>query len=302
MQDLNDLFYFAKVVEAGGFAAAGRLLGIPKSRLSRRIAELEERLGARLLQRTTRQLKLTAVGERYLRHCQAMLLEAEMADEAVASMSSEPRGRLRVSCPVGLAHEFLPAVISSFLERFPLVQLEMQLLNRRVDLVTEGVDVALRVRDLGDEDPLLVTRRLRQAQMVMIATPAFAAAHPISVPEDLKQVPVIGALEADRLVHIRMLDGQGQSCDLALEARLGIDDFIVRKACTLAGLGFTLLPMMYCEEELQAGTLVQLLPEWSLPGGWLLAVYPHRRGLLPAVRAWIDHLTESFKDCGDRAL
>ncbi len=89
MQDLNDLYYFAKVVEAGGFAAAGRLLGIPKSRLSRRIAELEERLGARLLQRTTRQLKLTAVGERYLRHCQAMLLEAEMADEAVASMSSE---------------------------------------------------------------------------------------------------------------------------------------------------------------------------------------------------------------------
>ncbi|MGE8098318.1 LysR substrate-binding domain-containing protein [Pseudomonas fluorescens] len=302
MQDLNDLYYFAKVVEAGGFAAAGRVLGIPKSRLSRRIAELEERLGARLLQRTTRQLKLTAVGERYLRHCQAMLLEAEMADEAVASMSSEPRGRLRVSCPVGLAHEFLPSVISSFLERFPQVQLEMQLLNRRVDLVTEGIDVALRVRELGDEDPLLVTRRLRQAQMVMIASPAFIREHPINSPEDLKQVPVLGALEADRMVHVRMLDAHGKSYDLSLEARLGIDDFIVRKACVLAGLGFTLLPMMYCEEELENGSLVQLLPEWSLPGGWLLAVYPHRRGLLPAVRAWIDHLTESFKACGDRLL
>ena len=173
MQDLNDLYYFAKVVEAGGFAAAGRLLGIPKSRLSRRIAELEERLGARLLQRTTRQLKLTAVGERYLRHCQAMLLEAEMADEAVASMSSEPRGRLRVSSPVGLAHEMLPGVISNFLEKYPQVQLEVMLVNRRVDLVTEGVDVALRVREPGDEDPLLVTRRLRQAQMLMVASPAF---------------------------------------------------------------------------------------------------------------------------------
>ncbi len=149
MQDLNDLYYFAKVVEAGGFAAAGRLLGIPKSRLSRRIAELEERLGARLLQRTTRQLKLTAVGERYLRHCQAMLLEAEMADEAVASMSSEPRGRLRVSSPVGLAHQFLPVIIETFLVKYPLVQLEMTLLNRRVDLISEGIDVALRVRDLG---------------------------------------------------------------------------------------------------------------------------------------------------------
>lgn len=302
MQDLNDLYYFAKVVEAGGFAAAGRLLGIPKSRLSRRIAELEERLGARLLQRTTRSLKLTAVGERYLRHCQAMLLEAEMADEAVASMSSEPRGRLRMSCPVGLAHEFLPGVIGSFLERYPQVQLDVMLVNRRVDLVSEGIDVALRVRELGDEDPLLVTRRLRQAQMVMVASPAFLQERQIERPDDLKSVPVLGALESDRLVHLRMLDQQGHATELSLEARLGIDDFVVRKACTLAGLGFTLLPMMYCEQELQSGQLVQLLPDWSLPGGWLLAVYPHRRGLLPAVRAWINHLAHSFNACGDRLL
>jgi DNA-binding transcriptional LysR family regulator len=302
MQDLNDLYYFAKVVDAGGFAAAGRLLGIPKSRLSRRIAELEERLGARLLQRTTRQLNLTAVGERYLRHCQAMLLEAEMADEAVASMSSEPRGRLRVSCPVGLAHQMLPGVISNFLEKFPQVQLEMMLLNRRVDLVTEGVDVALRVRDLGDEDPLLVTRRLRQAQTVMVASPGFLRERQIKTPDDLKNVPILGALEADRLVHLRMLDQHGKACDMTFEARLGIDDFIVRKACTLAGLGFTVLPMMYCEQELENGSLVQLLPDWSLPGGWLQAVYPHRRGVMPAVRAWIDHLIESFNACGDRLL
>ena len=302
MQDLNDLYYFAKVVEAGGFAAAGRLLGIPKSRLSRRIAELEERLGARLLQRTTRQLKLTAVGERYLRHCQAMLLEAEMADETVASMSSEPRGRLRVSCPVGLAHEILPEIIAGFLEKYPLVQLEVMLLNRRVDLVTEGVDVALRVRELGDEDPLLVTRRLRQAQMLLVASPAFLRARVINQPDDLKKLPVLGALEADRMVHIRMLDQHDKRVDLSFEARLGIDDFIVRKACTLAGQGFTMLPMMYCEQELKDGTLVQLLPEWSLPGGWLQAVYPHRRGVMPAVRAWIDHMVESFDACGERLL
>lgn len=302
MQDLNDLYYFAKVVEAGGFAAAGRLLGIPKSRLSRRIAELEERLGARLLQRTTRQLNLTAVGERYLRHCQAMLLEAEMADEAVASMSSEPRGRLRVSCPVGLAHEILPGVISSFLERFPQVQLEVMLLNRRVDLVTEGIDVALRVRELGDEDPQLVTRRLRQAQTALVASPEFLLGREINHPDDLKSLPVLGALEADRMMHIRLLDEHGKSYELTLEPRLGIDDFIVRKACTLAGQGFTLLPMMFCEQELEEGSLVRLLPSWSLPGGWLQAVYPHRRGVMPAVRAWMDHLIESFDACGDRLI
>lgn len=302
MQDLNDLYYFAKVVEAGGFAAAGRLLGIPKSRLSRRVAELEERLGARLLQRTTRQLKLTAVGERYLSHCQAMLLQAEMADEAVASMSSEPRGRLRVSCPVGLAHEFMPEVISSFLRAYPHVQLEVILLNRRVDLITEGIDVALRVREKGDEDPLLATRWLRQARTAMVASPEFARQWPINSPEDLKNVPLLGALEPDRMVHLRMLDAQGKACELTMEARLGIDDFVVRKACTLSGLGFTVLPMMYCEQELESGQLVQILPDWSLPGGWLHAVYPHRRGVMPAVRAWIEHLVETFERCGDKAL
>ncbi|MBC3362347.1 LysR substrate-binding domain-containing protein [Pseudomonas sp. SWRI154] len=302
MQDLNDLYYFAKVVEAGGFAAAGRLLGIPKSRLSRRIAELEERLGARLLQRTTRQLKLTAVGERYLSHCQAMLLEAEMADEAVASMSSEPRGRLRVSSPVGLAHQFLPLIIETFLAKYPLVQLEMTLLNRRVDLIGEGIDVALRVRDVGDEDPLLMTRRLRQARLTLVASPALVEGRQIETPDDLKQLPVLGALDADRLVHLRLLDRSGQSTELALEARLGIDDFIVRRACALAGLGITLLPSMYCEQELLDGRLVELLPGWSSPDGWLLAVYPHRRGMLPAVRAWIDHLVAAFEQCGDKTI
>lgn len=300
MQDLNDLFYFARVVEAGGFAAAGRQLGIPKSRLSRRIAELEERLGTRLLQRTTRQLKLTAVGERYLRHCQAMLLEAEMADEAVASMTSEPRGRLRVSSPVGLAHAFLPTVITRFLELHPQVQLEMVLVNRRVDLINEGIDVALRVRDVGDEDPALVTRRLNRAQMQLVASPDFVRQHPVRHPGELAGLPVLGAAEADRLVHLRLLNADGQSEDLALEARLSIDDFVVRKAAALAGLGFTALPLLHCETELASGELVHLLPDWSMPSGFLQAVYPHRRGVLPAVRAWIDHLVTSFEECGER--
>ena len=302
MQDLNDLYYFAKVVEAQGFAAAGRLLGVPKSRLSRRIAELEERLGARLLQRTTRRLQLTSVGERYLQHCQAMLLEAEMADEVVASLSNEPRGRLRVSCPVGMAHGFLPSIISSFLEAYPLVQLDIVLLNRRVDLISEGIDVALRVREQGDEDPQLVTRRLRQAQAILVAAPAFIQGRRIETPDDLCLLPVLGALDADRLVHLRMLDEQGNARDLALEARLGIEDFVVRKAAAAAGLGFTMLPMMHCEAELVSGVLVRLLPNWSLPGGWLQAVYPHRRGLMPAVRAWIDHLVHSFERFGDRYI
>ena len=199
---------------------------------------------------------------------------------------------------MALAHAFLPDVISRFLAQYPLVQLDMVLLNRRVDLISEGIDVALRVRDLGDEDPALVTRRLRQAQMQLVAAPGFA--DHIREPGELASLPVLGAAEADRLVHLRLLGPHGKQHEIALEPRLAVDDFVVRNAAVRAGLGFTALPSMFCEEELERGELVRLLPDWSLPGGYLQAVYPHRRGVLPAVRVWIDHLAASFEACGER--
>ncbi|MCI8211320.1 LysR family transcriptional regulator [Pseudomonas sp. S25] len=295
MQDLNDLYYFAKVVEYGGFAAAGRLLGIPKSRLSRRIAELEERLGASLLQRTTRKLALTAVGERYLSHCQAMLLEAEMADEAVASLTAEPRGRLRVSCPIGMTHWNLSEVVNEFLIRHPQVQLELILVNRRVDLVNEGIDVALRVRDVGDDDPSLIVRQLSPARAAIVASPALLKGHNITHPQDLAALPVLGAAEADRKVHFQLMHSNGERCELALDPRLVVDDFPIRKNAALQGLGLTMLPLMNCHEELANGQLIQLLPDWSLPSGNLQAAYTQRRGMLPAVRAWIEHVSQAFK-------
>lgn len=294
MQDLNDLYYFAMVVECGGFAAAGRTLGIPKSRLSRRIAELETRLNASLLQRTTRKLALTAVGERYLHHCQAMLQEAQMADEAVASLSAAPRGRLRISCPVGMTHWNLAAVVSTFLERYPQVQLELLLVNRRVDLVNEGIDVALRVRHEGDEDPNLIVRHLAPASAVLVASPTLLAGRDIKHPEDLDLLPALGAIEADRKVHYQLVHQDGRRCEVVLEPRLAIDDFPIRKAAAVAGLGMTMLPMSNCHDALADGSLMRLLPGWSMPGGNLQAAYTQRRRALPAVRAWIDHIVAEF--------
>jgi len=296
MQDLNDLYYFAKVVEAGGFAAAGRLLGIPKSRLSRHIAELETRLNASLLQRTTRKLALTAIGERYLQHCQAMLMEADMADEAVASLSAEPRGRLRVSCPVGLVHWNLSAVLNEFLARHPQVQMELLLVNRRVDLVNEGIDVALRVRDIGDGDPTLIVRQLAPTSAVLVASPQLLVGHSILKPQDLSRLPALGAIEADRKIHHHLQHASGERCEVALEPRLAIDDFPIRKSAAIQGLGVTMLPLLNCRDELADGRLVQVLPEWSMPGGYLQAAYTQRRGTLPAVRAWIDHISIWFAD------
>ncbi|WP_281687965.1 LysR substrate-binding domain-containing protein [Pseudomonas citronellolis] len=294
MQDLNDLFYFAKVVEAGGFAAAGRELGLPKSRLSRRVAELEARLNARLLQRTTRKLALTDIGERYYRHCQAMLVEAEMADEVVAQLSAEPRGRVRLSCPVAMAETSLNAMLPGFLAGYPQVNLELLLTNRRVDLVNEGVDVALRVRAPGDEDPSLVTRRLRPAAAVLVATPELLRGRQLQGPDDLAGLPVLGAIGNDRKVHLQLHGPGGEVRELALEARLAAEDFNLRKNVALAGLGITTLPLYYCLEELASGQLVRVLPDWQEPAAFLQAVYPHRRGLLPAVRALIDYLAEGF--------
>ncbi|MDH0618929.1 LysR substrate-binding domain-containing protein [Pseudomonas fulva] len=301
-RNLNDLFYFAKVVESGGFAAAGRILGVPKSRLSRRIAELEERLNARLIQRTTRKLQLTTLGERYLRHCQAMLIEADLADEMVASAASVPRGPLRVSSPVGLASQFLTPIVREFLEKYPQVELDLLLVNRRVDLINEGIDVALRVRERDDEELNLITRRLREAHTEVVASPDFADGRKFGHPRELTALPFLGALDPDRLSRTRLFNETGERFELTMPARLGVEDFSMRKEMALAGLGFTVLPMMYCESELAEGKLVRLLPEWHCPPAWLQAVYPHRRGVLPAVRAWLECLAHAFDQCGDRPL
>ncbi|MBX9835753.1 MAG: LysR family transcriptional regulator, partial [Burkholderiaceae bacterium] len=159
MHDLNDMIYFAEVIERGGFAAAGRALGVPKSRLSRRVAALEAQLGVRLLQRTTRQLSLTEVGEAYLRHCQALRETAQAAADTVAQVQTTPRGTVRVTCPITLAQTVLADLMPPFLARYPQVRVEMQVSNRVVNLVEEGIDVALRVRTTLDDSASMVVKR-----------------------------------------------------------------------------------------------------------------------------------------------
>ena len=156
MNDLNDLYYFAMVVEHSGFAAAERALGIPKSRLSRRISQLETDLGARLLQRSTRRFAVTDVGQSVYRHAQAMLAEAGAAREVVDRLSAEPRGLVRVSVPVGIAQQLMPQLLPDFLARYPKVRVQMHVSNRRVDVINEGFDVAIRVRAKLDDDGAIV--------------------------------------------------------------------------------------------------------------------------------------------------
>jgi DNA-binding transcriptional LysR family regulator len=294
MQDLNDMLFFAEVVDSGGFAAAGRRLGVPKSKLSRRIALLETRLGVRLLQRTTRKLSLTAAGEVYNRHCVAMREQAEAADEAVAQVRSEPRGTVRVTCPVTLAQSTIGPILPRFLRACPQVRIEMQVTNRVVDLVQEGVDVALRVRANLDDSGSLVIKNLGPTLGLLVASPQllqrFGAP---TVPEELRNLPTLAMSSADGRANWHLVGPNEATFELQHRPIYTADDLLVLKMATLDGLGMTVLPDYMCVEELARGQLVPVLPGWSPPAAKVLAVFPSRRGMVPAVRRFLDFLGDS---------
>ncbi len=293
MHDTNDMLFFAEVVERGGFAAAGRTLGMPKSTLSRRVAELESRLGVRLLQRTTRKLSLTEVGEVYLRHCLAVRDAAEAAAEAVEQVHTAPRGTLRVACPVTLAQSTLGPIMGLFLARYPLVKVDMRVSNRVVDLVEEGVDVALRVRPSLDDSGSLVVKKLGESTSCLVASPAqlHRQGRP-SQPQDLLHMDTLAMNAVDGRATLRLLGPGGASYTLEHQPRYVADDLLTLKFAALHGTGMCFMPDYMCRREVDDGRLVHVLPGWAPPRGIFHAVYPSRRGLAPAVRAFLDFLAE----------
>jgi DNA-binding transcriptional LysR family regulator len=294
VQDLNDLYYFAEVVDHGGFAAAGRALGIPKSKLSRRVAELEARLGVRLLQRTTRKLSLTQAGELYHRHCVAMREQAEAADDAVARVQTEPRGTVRVSCPVTLAQSAYGLVIPRFLAQHPQVRIDMVVTNRVIDLLQEGIDVALRVRSSLDDSGSLVVKNLGATRGLLVASPQllqrFGAP---AAPEELARLPSVAMSAVDGRAELRLAGPQDRTFVLEHRPAYTADDLLTLKFAVLQGTGMGMLPDYLCDDELRRGELVPVLPGWHPPAARVLAVFPSRRGMVPAVRRFLDFLGEN---------
>lgn len=289
--DLNDYRFFAGVIDAGGFSAASRRLGVPKSRLSRRVGALEARLGVRLLQRSTRRLTLTDVGRQVLAHAHALLAAADAAWSVARQRSAEPAGRLRVSAPAGVLDQNVTAVLVGLLQRHHRLQLDVVVTNHRVNLIDEGIDVALRVRPDDDEDPQWATRRLRAARGALVASPTLLAqTGPLDDVEALSEAPGLGALSADGRVHWWLRSPDGRTREVTAPLRLGCEHFPARLQAALAGLGVTVLPLPYVVDALRDGRLVQVLPGWTTASGHLQAVYVTQRGMLPGVRALIDAL------------
>jgi DNA-binding transcriptional LysR family regulator len=297
LQDLNDLYFFAAVVEHGGFSAAGRALGVPKSRLSKRVAQLEERLGVRLLQRTTRRFVVTEVGERFYAHCRAVLEEAQAAQDAVDELRAEPRGVVRLSCPVSLTQTVLADVLPNFLALYPKMQVRVVSSDRRVDVIGEGYDLAIRVRTKLDTDANLVVRSFGQSRTLLVASPTLlnALGRP-TVPAELSKLPGLSMREHEGAQVWELVSATGQQVNVEMQARLITGDFAVLLESARRGLGVTLLPDFVCAPAITRGDLEVVLPDWSVPEGIMHFVYPSRRGMLPGVRALVDFLAERLPE------
>lgn len=300
MQDLNDLFYFVQVVDHQGFAPAGRALGTPKSKLSRRIAKLEERLGVRLITRSTRHFSVTEVGQNYYRHCKAMLVEAEAAQEAIEMTRAEPCGVVRMTCPIGLLDSTVSSMLASFMRQYPRVDIHLEATNRRVDLVDEAVDLAIRVRHFPLDDSDLVMRRLGDRRQCLVASPTLL--NDVRVP----QLPA----ELSRL-HSLWLGQPHQEFEWVLEGpdevratikhepRFITRDMVALRCAAVAGIGVVQLPQMMVRDEIQRQLLVEVVPNWTPQPEIIHVVFLSHRGLLPSVRTLIDFLVDEFEAIND---
>lgn len=302
MHDLNDMYLFAKVVEQGGYSAAARHLGMQVSRLSRRINDLEGSLGVRLLNRTTRKISLTDVGQTFYQHCVALVAEAQAARDAVDRTRAAPQGLVRLSCPVGLLHSNVAGIVARFLADKPLVRIHVEATNRRVDVVEEGFDIALRVRSLPLEDSNLAVRTLANTELILLGSPSLFALHgKPQQPADLGRFPTLSMTRPGDRYSWEFTRSDGSVETVAHLPRLATDDFVTLHRAALNGIGLTYLPKFMAQQDLASGALEHVLPELTIPQGVVHALFPSRRGLVPAVREFIDALVEGFAD-GEQAL
>lgn len=289
--DLNDIRVFLEVVNQGSFTAAGKILELPTSTVSRRISRLEGQLGARLLQRTTRKLSVTDAGRIYYQRSERALLALDEARQAVGEMQATPRGLLRMTAPVEM--DALTSVIADFLTLYPDVQLILDLTNRYVDLVEDGYDLAIRAGELRDSS--LVAKQIATARFVMVASPSYLKRR--GVPKRIEDIRdhdcIIGAGQNTHTTW--RLCSKNKMASIPVSGRLAVNHLGVILRAAQHGLGIARLPAGHCARGIEDGSLVEVLPGACPSMGKVSAVYPSREFMNPAVRALIDHLVDRLK-------
>jgi LysR family transcriptional regulator AphB len=286
-RDLNDVLAFTHVADSGSFTRAAERLGWPKSSVSHRVARLEECLGARLLERSTRRLRLTDVGARFHEHARRVLQELDLAAATVASFRARPQGRLRVSASVVLGQALLPAMLAEYAAQHPEVEVFVDLANRRVDLLEEGFDLAIRAGELPDST--LVLRRLGSATARLFAAPAYLRRQgmPDTVQELSGHVLIDNAPTAAtpgwQLTH-----DDGRAHPVMERFRAAANDALLLRELAATGLGIVTLPVFVAAPAVAAGRLAPVLPGWATRQVDVHAVFPSHKSLSPALRAFVD--------------
>ena len=299
MHDLNDVQFFVAVVESQGFSAAARNLNLPKSSVSRRVATLEARLGVRLIERSTRRLRLTEVGVSFYERCRAILADLDAAEREVAVQRGEPVGLVRLSCPTGLAQFILAKILPDFLVRYPKVRLQVVATNRAVDLVDDNIDIAIRAR-VRSADEAIMMRMLYKSELIFVASPAFASAQQIAIRADtLASFPFLSFLESSRRPTWTLNGPNAATTTVSFDPVLSSGDLNILLRAAAAGLGIALLPAEVVEDDILAKRLSRILPDWHSEEVTIHLVFATNRGIVPAVRVLIDYLAEHLKFRGD---
>ena len=294
MDRLKTMEAFVRVVDAGSFSAAARQWGRSKGVVSKYVAALEENLGVQLLRRTTRALSLTAVGSAYHDRCVALLAELDAMESALHAEHLAPRGCLRITAPPGLATTHLAMITSDFVARHPHVTLDVDLTHRMVDLVAEGIDVAIRVTD--PQDSSLVARHIAPAPLVLVASKQYLRKHGRpKQPRDLKRHACL--IDTNFREQHRWRFRQGERTEsVSVDGCYRINSPVAIRDLAVAGHGVALCPKFVVSDDLKQGRLVELL-KGSVAFDWsIYAVYPRRRFLSARVRAFVDHLIVSMGD------
>lgn len=292
MDKLDDMVAFIKVVEARSFTAAGARLGLSKSVVSRRIAELEDRLGARLLNRTTRKLSLTEIGQAFYERCARIVADVEEAERAVGDLHGAPRGRLRLNAPVSFGRLHLAAAIVAFIERYPAIEIDVDLNDRYVDLLEDGYDLAVRVGRLRDSS--LVARKLAPSRRAVVASPAYLERCGVpETPLDLAHHNCLLYTNIPTAEQWQFADGD-EAFSVKVTGPMRANNGDLACAAAVAGMGIAVLPTFLCGAALATGDLVALdLPLKTTETG-VYAVYPQNRHLSSKVRAFVDFLAARF--------
>jgi DNA-binding transcriptional LysR family regulator len=292
MDKFNGLLAFVKTADLGSFVAAGRALEISASAVGKSVARLEGNVGVRLLQRSTRRIQLTEEGRLFHERCRRILEDLDDAQAMLSHAREVPRGRLRVSAPI-VGYHFLLPVIPDFLARYPEVELDINFSDRTVDLIDEGVDVAIRSGDLPDSR--LVSRPLSFFRLLLCASPAYLAQHGTPrVAHDLERHATIRFRHPDtgKLLDWPMLLQPPVNADTRLRTVLACNNMEAVLGAALRGLGIACMPDFLARDMLADGRLVSVLDEQLSAGGQFKALWPSSRHLSPKVRVFVDHLGE----------